>query len=361
MENINGEELVKFPLEYLWEGLILEEDVFDTQGRALLIRAGEVITGDRLRRIEMFAGENHFVLTGRKSYEAIMQARHVVVVEDQKELEDSSGYTDLRMKVTRLIENAQLTGKVDSEVAAAIADETFDKMGDNSISVWMNCIDTPRPMDQALQRHSLNVGILNGMTAIAMGLPDIEVIELVLVGILHDIGKTKIPDKILNAPRKLTKEEFAVIKMHPIFSVDLLEDKVDKRLKEGVLFHHEREDGSGYPKGLSDNIPFYAKMTAVSDVFEALISARVYKDARVPFDVLDGLKNEKNQGLNAEIVTVFVQNMMTYYRGKEVRMEDGTVGEVFFVPPNDISHPVIRMGSVIRQADEYWKCKRVVS
>lgn len=80
----------------------------------------------------------------------------------------------------------------------------------------------PRPVDEALQRHSLNVALLNGIMGQWLGLDETDVRNLILTGVLHDIGKTKIPEEILNAPRKLTQEEFEIMKRHPLYSFELL-------------------------------------------------------------------------------------------------------------------------------------------
>lgn len=353
--------LYEFPVDYLWEGLVLEEDLYDQSGEVLLIPAGEEVTWKKLEHIISFGGKERYVMSGEKAYRMIMESRVVNPEDDQEQLERNSGYTKLKEQVNHLLEYAKQVHKVPMDLVDDVARDAIRTIEEQNMTVLLNCIDTPRPMDEQLQRHSLNVGLLNGIVAESLGMPPREVYELVIAGTLHDVGKTMIPDAILNAPRRLTPEEFEIMKRHAVYSYELLENDVNDVIKETVLYHHERSDGSGYPDGLMDDIPLYARITAVTDVYDALVEERVYKPARVPFDVLDGLRDGINQGLDEKILTVFIHYMARYLRGKKVRMTDGTVGEVFFVPPNDLSHPIIRVGQTIRQTDDYWQCMKVIS
>ncbi|SFQ42574.1 HD domain-containing protein [Lachnospiraceae bacterium XBB1006] len=353
--------LYEFPVDYLWEGLILEEDLFDRTGEVLLIPAGEEVTWKKLEQIVSFGGEDRYVMSGEKSYRVVMESRVVNPEDDQDLLEQNCGYTRLKDQVNRLLAYANKAREVPWDMAEDVAKDVMHTIQQQNMTVLLNCIDTPRPMDEQLQRHSLNVGLLNGIVAESLGMHPHEVYELIIAGTLHDVGKTMIPDSILNAPRKLTAEEFEIVKRHAVYSYELLGDDVNDRIKEAVLYHHERSDGSGYPDGLQDDIPLFARITAVTDVYDALVNKRVYKAARVPFDVLDGLRDGLNQGLDEKVLTVFIHYMARYLREKNVRMTDGSVGEVFFVPPNDLSHPVIKIGEDIRQTDDYWQCIKVIS
>jgi putative nucleotidyltransferase with HDIG domain len=117
---------------------------------------------------------------------------------------------------------------------------------------------------------------------------DLQLIRL--GGLLHDIGKIGIPDEVLNKPGKLTAEEYDIMKQHPVMGEDLLRrvythsnllsDEERERMLEIVLYHHERPDGRGYPQGLKgDEIPPFARLTAVADAFDAMTSNRAYREA----------------------------------------------------------------------------------
>jgi HD-GYP domain-containing protein (c-di-GMP phosphodiesterase class II) len=135
--------------------------------------------------------------------------------------------------------------------------------------------------DQYTSGHSQRVGFMARITGETMGLPMAELDQLEWSGLLHDIGKIGVPEEILNKPGKLTDEEFDEIKKHPQMGYDILAPiKAFEHILGGVLSHHENEDGSGYPHGLAgDEIPMFARIIHVVDVFDALSSTRSYRKA----------------------------------------------------------------------------------
>ena len=119
-----------------------------------------------------------------------------------------------------------------------------------------------------------------------------------LMGLFHDIGKLRIPDKILKAPRRLTEEEFDLIRTHPNQGFNILvKSNMDKRVRLAALQHHERSDGSGYPRKIEgkDILP-ESKALAVIDVYEALTNLRPYKDPVDPLDALEIIKEDVEKG-----------------------------------------------------------------
>jgi len=146
-----------------------------------------------------------------------------------------------------------------------------------------------RKYDDATFIHSLNVAILCNMFGHWINMPQDDLDVLTLAGLLHDVGKMKIPEEIIKKPGILTEEEYTEIKNHPRRGYNLLKPmKLDERIKKVALMHHERCDGSGYPDGLwGDQIDEFAKIVAIADVYDALTSARVYRGALCPFEVIN--------------------------------------------------------------------------
>jgi putative two-component system response regulator len=133
---------------------------------------------------------------------------------------------------------------------------------------------------------------------------------------LHDIGKVGIPDSILLKPGRLTEDEFEIMKTHTDIGRKALELADQRMGKESFLhyaaelagYHHERWDGNGYPKGLKgENIPFFARMMAIVDVYDALVSKRVYKDPISHYEAIKIIKSESGTHFDAEIVKVFLR------------------------------------------------------
>lgn len=134
--------------------------------------------------------------------------------------------------------------------------------------------------DAYTEGHTRRVALLAVQLGEALGLPPIRLRDLATGGLLHDVGKLSIPDEILRKPGPLDEDEFEAIQRHPERGERLLRDLgFPSRVRSLVLDHHERLDGSGYPRGIGASLPFEARILAVCDVYDALISPRVYRPA----------------------------------------------------------------------------------
>jgi putative nucleotidyltransferase with HDIG domain len=134
--------------------------------------------------------------------------------------------------------------------------------------------------------HSERVALLSRHLAVQIGLPDAEVDQIYMAALLHDVGKIGVPESVLQKAGKLTAEEFEQMKKHPQVGARILADvKQVKALIPGVLHHHERYDGKGYPAGLAGNdIPLMGRIICLADCFDAMTSNRTYRNA-LPLEV----------------------------------------------------------------------------
>lgn len=160
--------------------------------------------------------------------------------------------------------------------------------------------------------HSQRVSEFCKQIGIAMGMKQEDVRELELSGLFHDIGKISIPDAILNKPTKLTDEEFTLIKKHPEFSYQILRAADEySDLAINALYHHERIDGKGYPKGLAGNdIPLFSRIINVADAFEAMTSERPYKKVVSKEDAIQELLRCAGTQFDVNIVDIFVNKVL---------------------------------------------------
>lgn len=359
---MSDRQLRSLPIEYLWDGLTLEDDIFDHTGAVLLLPKGETITKSRLDKLKGFYGDNKNVMVYEETYLEIMTDEHISLEARQKLMESHIGYTHLHQNIGDFFERSDYDSWLNWEKLAPLIREVSSKLENFDPVTILSCINFPRPMDEGLQRHSLNVALLNGMQAEWLELSSDDVNTLVLAGLLHDIGKTMVPEEILNAPRRLTEEEVAVMRMHPTYSDDLLKGKFDDNVRLAARHHHEKLNGTGYPDGLvGEQIGFCARVTAISDIYDAMVSARSYKEARLPLDVFDMLYQEEFDGLDRNLVINFLKNMRERYTNRQVIMSNGRRGEILYIPLNDADHPIIRQDDDIRQTDDRWYCKEILS
>jgi putative nucleotidyltransferase with HDIG domain len=200
--------------------------------------------------------------------------------------------------------------------------------------------------DDYTYQHSVQVGMLSYYISRWLGWSEEETVRAGKAGFLHDIGKCKIADAILNKPSKLSEEEFAVIQNHPQFGYDILKNSFDDPdIALAALQHHERMDGKGYPQGLTrENIHPMARIVAVADVYSAMISTRVYSDKRDLLHVLKELHELSFQELDPEITHTFIRHMVPNFIGKKVELSDGQTGHIVMTHPTDFFRPLVQVG-----------------
>ena len=167
--------------------------------------------------------------------------------------------------------------------------------------------------DDDTAQHTLRMSHYCKIIACGIGFDDKQCELIRLASQLHDVGKIGIPDAILLKPGQLTTDEFSLMKEHADFGYRILSDSRASLLQVGAIIargHHEKYDGSGYPEGLSgDNIPVEARIAAVGDVFDALTSRRVYKEAMQIGSALEILQRDKGSHFDPQLVDIFLANM----------------------------------------------------
>lgn len=178
--------------------------------------------------------------------------------------------------------------------------------------------------------HSVAVCTLMVNFARHLDLDDGQVRELGMAGLLHDIGKAAIPDEILNKPGRLTDEEFELIRSHPLQGVSLLADAPEMVAAaiDVCQHHHEKMDGTGYPFGLpGEQISLAARMGAICDVYDALTSDRIYKDAWTPLEAVSAMWSWQGH-FDRELLFAFMQSIAVFPVGMLVRLRSNRLGVV---------------------------------
>ncbi|MFF2480632.1 HD-GYP domain-containing protein [Paenibacillus sp. NPDC058071] len=201
--------------------------------------------------------------------------------------------------------------------------------------------------DDYTYQHSVQVGMLAYYLATWLEYSDEEALQIGKAGFLHDIGKSKVESAILNKPAKLTKEEFEEVKKHAQYGHDIITESIDEEpfLAVSALQHHERNDGSGYPHGLTgEEIHPVAKIIAVVDIYSAMISERVYQKKRDLLFVLKELYRLSFSELDPHIAQTFIKHMIPNFIGKKALLESGETGTIIMTHPTEFFCPLIQIG-----------------
>ncbi len=242
-------------------------------------------------------------------------------------------------------------GEEIKEISSASADRV-DKIADDIVTDISSNSDFLANQMIALQnyddytyKHCLRVAMLAAAVSKEINLPPEEVKEVVVSGLLHDIGKSNIDHDIIIKPGKLTDEEFEEIKRHPLIGYNILKngDHYNSNILAGVLFHQEKFDGTGYPTGMSGKkIPLIARILSVCDVFDALTSNRPY---RVPWSVAETeeyILGGSGTHFDYDVAKVFLKAFNPYPIGSIVTLSDGRHGSVIKNNEN-VLRPVVRI------------------
>lgn len=210
----------------------------------------------------------------------------------------------------------------------------------------LNLLATTKIHEDYVYTHSLNTSMYTCQLAIENGLPIKSIEEIGLGAMLHDLGKVYIPKEILNKPGKLTGEEFDVVKKHCELGFEILRkiDGLPLSVAHCAFQHHERMDGLGYPRGLTENeIHRFAKLLSVADVFEAVTSSRVYRAAMLPHKGLELLYAGSGTQFESRQVQLFKECIAVYPPGLPVKLNDGRVGIVSKYHFRSAGRPEVRI------------------
>ncbi|MDD4952287.1 MAG: HD-GYP domain-containing protein, partial [Desulfovibrionaceae bacterium] len=199
--------------------------------------------------------------------------------------------------------------------------------------------------DEYTYSHSINVGILAVVLGERLGL-ERDVLRLLgIAGVFHDVGKARMPLEVLNKPGKLDEKEFAIMRRHPREGFELMKDQegLPPQVLRAVLSHHERSDGNGYPDGLKGGqISRFTRVISVVDVYDALTSRRVYKDAMPPGKVLSLMYRWRLSDFSAQVVENFIKALGVYPVGSFVRLSSGEYGVVVGLNQDNPLRPPVK-------------------
>ncbi len=212
---------------------------------------------------------------------------------------------------------------------------------DTNILTLLNSIQDKNPY---MYSHPVNVAFLSLVIGKWMNLDYINLVNLVRAGLLHDIGKAKIKDSLLNKTDTLTIEEMEKMKSHPVVAYKLLDNLniFDLEVLQGVLFHHERMDGTGYPLGLKgEKINLFSRIIAIADTFDAITATKTYRKKNSPLKAVEEIQANSFNHLDPYICQIFVNNIIDYYNGKAIRLSNEQVGNIVYINPIEITKPLV--------------------
>lgn len=253
-------------------------------------------------------------------------------------------YAEARNVINNLLRDVKLGNPISVGPISKLAEEINDSLMNNHNALL--CLAAIREKDQYLLEHSVNVGILMGIFSRFLGYEMETVHELVTGAILHDIGKIRVPNQILNKPGKLTETEWIEMKRHVVYGQEVLlqSDGIGEVALSICGMHHERMDGTGYPMGLKDyDINNYGRLAAIVDIYDALTATRVYNKGRPPEEVLKFMLELAGNHLDKDLLLLFIRCMSVYPVGTVVELSNGKLGIVVSTHHDKPDSPMVKI------------------
>lgn len=345
-ESAPAEDLLKVPVSKLRIGMFVQ--AIENNGRVNIANAGQIRTKDALAKLIKSGIKFVWVDVERSSEGSGLKKKAAAPLKPKKNRDVQ------QQKAQALLGEAKdLIRKVLSETFEGKAVEVapVEAFADNMIETVLQdadafkCVSALRTKDAYLLEHSVNVAFLLVTFGKHIGLDKSMLAQLAAGGIMHDVGKVKVDDKILNKPGRLTEEEFEHMKMHQTFAKEIMREAEGfSQISQDVcLMHHEKLDGTGYPNGLKgDELPMHARMSCIADIYDALTATRCYKEAMSPAAAFKILLSLTPHHLDQKLVYEFVRCVGVYPAGSLVELSDGRVGIVWESKDRDALHPVVK-------------------
>ncbi|WP_050608121.1 HD-GYP domain-containing protein [Clostridium niameyense] len=312
-------------------GDVLGRNIFSEKGQVLL-KSGIKLTQGYINKLR-----NLGVL-----YVYVEDARlEDVVVEDEKLM---------KLKQTTMKSMANITKNIHDFNGKKLKD-SFNEV-EEMINYIINMGDVNKSLydiktyDNYTYVHSLDTCIMTAFLGMSSGLNELELKEISIGAILHDIGKIKIPNNIINKKGKLTDEEFEEIKKHPIYGREMLVKNlaISNNIIKIVEQHHERIDGNGYPYGLKGSqICKNAKIVCICDVYDAVSNDRCYRKKFTPNDAYELILSGSGVMFDEELVRNFKNTFAIYPLGCRVKLSNGETGYVIRQNRGLPDRPVVRI------------------
>jgi len=230
------------------------------------------------------------------------------------------------------------------EIFSRIIDDIVASVLSNKDTI-INLVDL-KIFDQYTYQHSVNVCVLSEIIGVAVGLDRAQLFNLGMSAVLHDVGKFFIDKAILNKPGRLSFEEFELIKKHSEIGCEYLRKHFyyTSSISTGVLSHHERFDGTGYPHGRRGfDIHVFARIIAVADVYDAITSLRPYHEPVLPSEAYEYILGNSGMHFDPDVADAFIRKIAPFPEGVEVLLSNGLRGVVFKNNPHFMTRPLIKL------------------
>lgn len=308
----------------------LAKTIYDSMGRVLLAK-GTCLNDAYIKRL---TGLGYSSLYIEDEISESIQIEDVIPEEARLQVSYIARETLINTKKGQQIEERKIKRAVD---------DLIDELLNNKETIVH--LTEIRSLEDYTFKHSVNVCVLSLLTGLAMGYHQLKLKELGIGALLHDVGKARLPEEI-SGRQPQNEQEYLIYQKHCEYGWEILKDNSDISILSAhvSLQHHERYDGSGYPRGLSDtSILEYARIVAVADAYDTLASIQPNRQRMFPHEVVKVLKDKKGTQFDPEVVDCFLPNIAPFPAGSLVSLNNGYKAIVVSVQKHNPTRPQIRL------------------
>lgn len=325
----------KLNINLISEGTVLAKPVYGSDN-LMLLNKGTVLNMAYIRRLKILGFTALYIEDGLiddvEMDELINDSTHNRAIECLKKTSQDIG------------KNMTIQVGVIRDTVTDIIDQVLDN------KQMMGCLSDVCSYDDYTFNHSVNVTVLSVMLGICLNYSRERLYDLGMGVLLHDVGKIDVPSQIVTKPGQLTPQEYEMVKQHTVLGFEKLRKNNDIKITSAhVAFqHHERYDGTGYPRGMAgQEIHEFARIAAIADVFDAMGSDRCYRKKIPLTEVCQYLQSMSGKQFDPDILEKFIEKIALYPQGTLVTLSDGRSGLVVKQNSGHPNRPIVRL---------FWNC-----
>ena len=332
-DNYQSQDKINIKIEELKAGMKLANDIeYDYGG--ILLPAGTILDNKKINRLKRLSSDYVYVYNeDEEKLEENLSRTKNAEIKYQEEIDEMKG----------LFKRARNLEQIEYEDVKDITKELIS-IGDEDEMI--NLLTQVREVDQYTYCHLLNVGVLAYMFGNWLKFDKERCFSLTEAGLMHDLGKAKISEEILNKPAELTSEEYEKIKKHTIYRYEMAQKvkHIGPETTQGILTHHERYNGNGYPLELKGkDIPLFGRIIAIVDTFDALTANRIYQAESTPFEAIKLFREETFGDFDYDLLSVFLEKIPNYFVNEKVILNNGKEAEIVYINPRHQDKPIIKI------------------
>lgn len=336
-------------VEDLKAGMVLADDIYIFENK-LLLPGGTELTDYMINKLGFYSIKNVEVeeisLEDGNTEEISVENSYVKRLKRSAEFKafKEEFFKNIYKFKTEFFEIANHGEKIRTNEFINRIYSIIEKAGRINIFDMLHCM---REYDDSTYVHALNTSLICNVFGTWLGMKKEDLDALTLAGLLHDIGKIRVSDTIMKKTEALTASERTLMQAHTMYGYEILKNQdIDERIKMTALMHHERCDGTGYPKAyLGSQITDFAKIVGIASEYDSLTSARAYREPICPFEVIKEFELEGLQKYEPEYILTFLDRITNGFINNTVMLNNGQSAEVVMINKQFLSKPIVKSGN----------------